>query len=263
MKKILFSFIALMILSLGLFSCNDDDIHSGQATLNVQLTDVPGDYEQVNIDIQDVRINLGEDDSGWTSIGEVNTGVYNLLEFTAGNDTLLVSGGLPAGTYEQIRLVLGTLNTIVIGGVTYDLDTPSAQQSGLKIQINQTLEGGVAYNLILDFDVDKSIVEKGNGSYSLKPVIRATFDAQSGAIQGQVQNDAEGVAYAIQGTDTIASSYLDAGKFVIRAVSAGQYKVDVAPLGVKYINTTLDADVEVVTGQTAVVEGTTLDEAVN
>jgi hypothetical protein len=36
---------------------------------------------------------------------------------------------------------------------TYDLKTPSAQQSGLKLKINQTLVAGATYEFMLDFDV--------------------------------------------------------------------------------------------------------------
>jgi hypothetical protein len=43
-------------------------------------------------------------------------------------------------------------NTVVVGDKTYDLKTPSAQQSGLKLKINQTLVA-VTYEFIFDFDV--------------------------------------------------------------------------------------------------------------
>jgi hypothetical protein len=40
---------------------------------------------------------------------------------------------------QQIRLILGTRNTVVLD-ITYPLSTPSAEQSGLKLQVNQTLQ---------------------------------------------------------------------------------------------------------------------------
>jgi hypothetical protein len=46
-------------------------------------------------------------------------------------------------------LLLGDKNTVVVGDKTYDLKTPSAQQSGLKLKINQTLVAGATYEFML------------------------------------------------------------------------------------------------------------------
>lgn len=89
--------------------------------------------------------------------------MYDLLELTRCVDLLLVDNfDIPSGTLHQIRLVLGDINTIVIDGQTYLLMTPSAEQSGLKIQINQELESDFNYTFILDFDAHQSIVTAGN-----------------------------------------------------------------------------------------------------
>jgi hypothetical protein len=58
-----------------------------------------------------------------------------------------------------------------VDGVSYPLSTPSAEQSGLKLQVNATLEAGVVYTILLDFDANKSIVVTGNNTYKLKPVV--------------------------------------------------------------------------------------------
>ncbi|PLW97989.1 MAG: carbohydrate-binding protein, partial [Marinilabiliales bacterium] len=59
-------------------------------------------------------------------------------------------------------------------GATYDLDTPSAQTSGIKIQVHAQLQPNLKYKIVLNFDPDKSIVMTGNGKYKLTPVINAT-----------------------------------------------------------------------------------------
>ncbi|QZE15291.1 DUF4382 domain-containing protein [Halosquirtibacter laminarini] len=254
MKKILLNVFALAVLSFGLFSCSDDSSSTNDATLNVRLTDAPADYDKVNIDVRDVEINVSEDQSGWSSVGNVNSGIYNLLEYTAGNDTLLTSGSLPAGTYNQIRLILGDNNSVVVDGQEYEMKVPSGSQSGLKLLVNQTLEAGVAYNAILDFDAARSVIETGNGNYKLKPTIKMFFEAQSGAIQGAVQEDALGVVYAIMGSDTV-STYLNQGKFLLRGVTPGSYEVVVEPSAdSNYIKTVLTDNVLVELGHTAIVE---------
>lgn len=200
------------------------------ATLEVRLTDAPADFEEVNIDIQEVQVNNTNGGSGWESL-EITPGVYNILELTNGLDTLLGSIELPAGRIQQIRLVLGDDNTVKVDGQTYSLQTPSAQQSGLKLNLNTTLSEGISYTILLDFDAARSVVERGNKKYLLKPVIRAVEEATSGAIKGAVNPiDTTPVIYAITGQDTVATAYTDAaGMFLIRGLDAGNYTVSVVP----------------------------------
>jgi hypothetical protein len=121
-------------------------------------------------------------------------------------------------------LVLGSENSIVVDGQTYPMSTPSAQQSGLKIQLNETLEGGIFYEFLLDFDVDRSIVAQGNGDYSLKPVIRASTEAESGAITGNVLPvGTQTLVTATNGTDEISAYTNASGTFVLSGVPAGTY----------------------------------------
>ena len=106
------------------------------------------------------------------------------------------------------------------------METPSAQQSGLKIQVNETLEGGIFYEFILDFDVDKSILQTGNGQYKLKPVIRASTVAESGAIVGNVLP--LGVQTMVTASDGIneISTFTDvSGAYVLSGVPEGTYTV--------------------------------------
>lgn len=196
----------------------------GTATFNVRMTDAPGDYEAVNVDIQGVEVHTNND--GWKSL-TVKTGVYNLLEFTNGLDTLIATGQIPAGKVSEIRFVLGTNNSVVVDGTSYPLSTPSAQQSGLKLKIHEDLAEGVNYTIVIDFDAAKSVVETGKGSYILKPVLRTVTTAVSGAIKGVVTPAAcQPALLAISGTDTFGT-YADtiSGKFLIRGVPAGTYQV--------------------------------------
>jgi len=188
--------LSLMALMFG--ACSEDNT----ARVEVRLTDDPGDFEELNIDIQEVQINGSDGNSGWQSL-DIETGVYDILKLTNGLDTLLGSIELPAGKIQQIRLVLGDQNSVVIDGETHPISTPSAQQSGLKLNLHTDLVEGVTYRILLDFDAARSVVERGNHTYSLKPVIRAIEEATSGAIKGSVTPvESKPVVYAIAGTDT-------------------------------------------------------------
>ena len=218
-----------LLLSIFWLACSEDN-HT--ARLNVMLTDAPGDYEEVNIDIQGVEIHIsgGNQNSGWTSL-DVEHGVYNILKLTNGLDTLLATAELPAGKISQIRLILGDNNSVKINGITKALSTPSAQKSGLKLNLHAELTEGITYTITLDFDAARSIVKRGNGTYSLKPVIRALERATTGAIRGTVTPlDAAPAVFAINGADTVATAYTDdAGKFILRSIPAGTYTVSFDP----------------------------------
>ena len=217
-------------------SCSDDDdnMNEDTARLMVRLTDAPGDFEAVFVDVEDVRIktdaSTGEEE-GWTSLPNVQTGVYDLLALTGGVTQLLADAEVPAGPLTQIRLVLGDNNTVVINGETQPLSTPSAQQSGLKLQVNETLEAGEEYEFLLDFDVDQSVVSAGSsGGYMLKPVIRVTAMEATGTITGEVQPSLTQSVVRAQNASNNISAYTDAnGNFSLNGVPAGTYQITVTP----------------------------------
>jgi hypothetical protein len=228
--KILNGILGVLTLSILLMACESNDEQS--ATLNVRLTDAPGDFQQVNIDIQGVEVHneSGEQTSGWKTL-DVEKGVYNLLRLTNGLDTLLGTNELPAGKVSQIRLILGSNNTVMIDNELLALSTPSAQQSGLKLNVNADLKAGVTYTILLDFDAALSVVRLPTGAYSLKPVIRMISNATSGAISGTVTPLLSAPAiFVIAGDDTVASAFTDdAGRFLLKGVAPGTYSVSFNP----------------------------------
>ena len=234
-KSFLFAASATAILLLFVFvACtkNDSNNNDGKSRLQVFLTDDPGDYDAVNVDVQDVQINFTTDTSGgWESLPGVAKGVYNLLDLVDNKDTLLVNAEIPSGRIQQIRLVLGDNNTIVVDGEESRLETPSAQQSGLKLNINQDVDAGIVYKMILDFDASRSIVTTGSGKYILKPVIRTSLESVGGGLRGVVMPvDALTNVRAIQGTDTIAGTFTGAtGGYSINGLAAGNYTLQFLP----------------------------------
>ena len=250
MKNIKFyalSFLALTFVGLFFAGCdiNNDysmpnDGSSQTSAITVRLSDSPGDYKEVNIDVRDIMIkeNTDSGDEGWISIGNTPAGgmVYNLLDLTGGVTVMLTDTIIPSTYLGQVRLILGDNNTIVLNddaSTTIPLNTPSAQQSGLKVKVDQTLLGGISYDFLLDFDVDKSIVKAGNsGNYNLHPVLRVTTIANSGAIKGTITNimDAKKVLATVEvGTETVSTYTNDAGVFQLNGVPPGTYTVTLTP----------------------------------
>ena len=233
-----FLLTALMIFGfLAFTACNDDEntnvATDGSSRIRVSMTDAPGDYDAVFVEVVDVRIknDSGTDENGWVSIGNVSPRIINLLDLTGGVTVMLADNQSPSGHLGQIRLILGSNNTVVKNGVSYELRTPSAQQSGLKLKIDQNLQPGITYDFLIDFDVEHSIVEAGNsGNINLHPVLRVTSNAVSGSIKGKVVNEGITSLVAVTVGNTTVTTYTNAdGVFVLHGLPQGSYTVTVTP----------------------------------
>jgi hypothetical protein len=194
----------------------------------VYLGDASANYGEVNIEVIGVELSM----SGNTTIDlNVHPGKLNLLNYVNGKDSLIASDSIQSGRLSQIRLILGSNNSVKIGDAVYPLATPSAQQSGLKLNVDTTLVPGVLYNLVLDFDSGQSIVMTGNGTFQLKPVIRVINNAISGSISGSISNTSAlpAAINASNSSGSFSTMTDDQGKFLIRGVPAGKYTITITP----------------------------------
>lgn len=207
--------------------CEDDN--STQTTsVKVHMTDAPGNFEKVNVDLKGVEFQM---DNQTTVNLDVRPGVYNLLDLVNGIDTLIASDEVPSGTLTQVRLVLGDDNTVVVDGVEYPLATPSAQQSGLKLNMNTILVPGGNFDLLLDFDAHQSVILTGNGTYQLKPVLRVIDAALTGSIHGSIATTLAlpALVSVTNGSVTYTTITDEDGHFLIRGLQTGIFAVTVTP----------------------------------
>lgn len=158
---------------------------ASEGTLKLAMTDSPGcGYDHVYVTVSKIRIHqsntASDSDRGWREIVVSPQRRIDLLGLTNGALQELGSLPLPAGRYEQVRLVLAGNpldNALVLTGTTNEiaLTTPSGQQSGYKLQAHFDVTGNQVADMVLDFDACKSIVRAGNsGNYNLKPVVAVT-----------------------------------------------------------------------------------------
>lgn len=244
LKKIYFVAVTAMVVMLGFQSCESDD-ESNTARVQLKLVDAPGDYSEVNVVIADIQYNNSDSEAGWVSFGtpEDYPISVDLTTLIAGNNLLLADQIIPSGMLKQIRLVLGDGNTLKIEGQAemMALNTPSAMQSGLKLNLNTALDSGFTYTFILDWDVQKSVVMAGSGMYNLKPVIRVNAEVNSGSIEGNVSgeflvdglsvfNDLENAmvqVYTANDVYVTETGTNAAGDFLIQGLAAGDYKLKI------------------------------------
>jgi hypothetical protein len=221
--------LSLFLLAGLITSCNKDSANPAYP-YSVRMTDAPAVYDEVNIDLKSVVVTGS---NGETVTLNVNAGIYNLLDFANGHDTLIASGTLTDARVEQIRLILGTNNTVVVDGDTYPLSTPSADQTGLKIQVHQDLQAGVMQSILLDFDANQSIIKEGSGIYKLKPVIRTIQASANGSIQGNILPEGTlAVVTAVSSSTSLSysSAVNSEGEFKIMGLPSGMYSLTVTPV---------------------------------
>lgn len=228
MKKLNF---ILLILMFGFImnSCSNDSTKSSYPVA-IKMTDAPGPYEAVFVDLQGVEITGS---GGQTVTLNVKKGIYNLLDLSNGVNTLIATDTLETSTVEQIRLILGTNNSVTVNSVSYPLSTPSAEQTGLKLQVHQTLQQGILYTILLDFDANKSVVNLGNGGYKLKPVIRTIQTAISGSIKGKISPIGLATVSVVSATDATLSFSTNVnaeGSFTVMGLPPGTYNLTITPV---------------------------------
>ena len=231
---------------LGLAGCSKNSSEDASSSkLEVRLTDAPGDFRSVVLDVRQVEVHLKEenDPDGWKILGFTPQPI-NVLDYVNGKSALLVSEDFAPGDLKEIRLILGP-DSYVIGrdGLRYDLKTPSGQTSGVKLKLDKaTLRQRETFQLLLDFDVAKSIVERGNWNpnkdkkerYLLKPVIRVVAQDLRGGLRGTVSPAAArpqvlAIRASITGPDTVSTSADASGEYRLGGLAAGTYRVEIFP----------------------------------
>jgi hypothetical protein len=157
----------------------------GEGTLTVKLTDKPSvDFQKIFLTIERVRIHqsgaAGDGAAGWVDLPVTMAMPVDLLTLQNGVTKDLTGTALAAGSYQQIRLQL-TPNTggaapyansvVLADGSEYPLEVPGGS---VKIVHGVTVVDGQATEVVIDLDAKLSVKQRGNGTYFMQPVIKAT-----------------------------------------------------------------------------------------
>ncbi len=186
----------------------------------------PGTFSSVWITIVSVKAHISAtadaNSSGWQELApQLNSAPMqvDLLHLPAsGNGVVcllqqLGSASLPAGDYQQIRLILmansapsgpvpstnncsslgNVFNCVVDHGGTHTLDLSSEADTGLKIPPGQIMGGPLhvaadqSVDLNIDFNTCASLIMEGNGDFRLKPTLTAgVVSPNMTGISGQI-----------------------------------------------------------------------------
>jgi hypothetical protein len=224
--------LILLAFLLVVFGCSGGDSGTdlgdasgkGTGTLALSLTDASsGGVKAVYTTIEEVRVCLEatEEDNDvnpeeiadgciWEVIAKPGE-IYNLLELVNGVTETIGVADLPAGTYRQMRLMIGTkldhdtesaMGFNILGeehpyanylidndSKAHNLKIPGDVQSGIKLVREFEINANEYTELILDFDAHRSIVKAGKkDKYILKPTIKVIDTKQMARLIGTVKD---------------------------------------------------------------------------
>ena len=209
--------ILLIIAPLILFACGSGggsgSGSTGTGTLSLNMVDNASDYNAVYITLKDVQIHAkgksgnSDNNNSWTSVvAPTLPKTIDLLKLVNDVRFYIGAANLSAGDYTQMRLIVDPDNSD--GGINvlseqhpyanyvidsnknyHELKIPSGDKTGFKIVHGFTIYAKTTTELNLDFDVCKSVIEKGDKDpWILKPTVKVFDDLEKAIIRGKVTN---------------------------------------------------------------------------
>lgn len=260
MKTLKISLVAasLLVAFLLIFSaCTKTGIDtSAGGKVSVFLTDGPGEFDEVFIDIQKVEVKIDtnsiykddddrcdddddrdddqrrKDEYGeWVNIN-FTPAIIDVLSLRNGVETKLGEANILTGTVRKIRITLGTQNRVVKNGVSNPLELKNDNKNFLYVKLydkhRQRMSDSTSVSVWVDFDVANSIYEK-NGKFYLKPVLRPFNNKNFGVVEGEVLPlAAKAVVRITNGAGFNGVALPDReGEFKLRGLESGTYTVTV------------------------------------
>lgn len=254
-KNLLLVAIMAITVSFGLIACqkglSGDAQASGKEQLSLYLTDGPGLFDQVLVDIRSVKVLVDtskntrmHDNDDWDRRGaddkkkdssfvwetlNITPGVYDILKFRNGADTLLAASNITKGSIRLIKIEIGTNNSVVKDSVVYPVKIPANANNYVLIKLrgNECEEFQTGRRrLWLDFDVTRSIVQERDGQFYLRPVFHFFVVNNTASITGKVgPRDGYPVVTVFNASDTAYALPDREGNFKIRGLAGGTYSV--------------------------------------
>jgi hypothetical protein len=237
MKKLFFAiFSAAFILS----GCNKSV--DGPGKLSIKITDDPFNIsyvESASVTITKVEIRkAGAEEGNPFLVLSEDSVTFDLSKLRNGITEELLNLEIPQGKYDLIRLYVDQASLkIKDQPFVYKVKVPGGKETGIKIFISPALNvgGGLTSELILDFDLSRSFVMRGNMDHSagvngfiFKPCIRATNNSTAGRIEGFVKDTSKvmivNARVWIKQDTILATAFTDTlGHYAFIGIPAGTY----------------------------------------
>lgn len=200
--------------------------------LGVYIVDALPDPSITNVvlDLKGIDANLG---GYWVNLAK-SEGSIDLLEHVD-SPVLVAASPVSPGSYGQIRLRLNGVRVTDADG-THDVPLTPAQQEGIVVDFGFDMHAGLENQVLLDFNVFRSLRKFGPGQYGLAPVILPALRHGSGCVFGRVGFDGFESAIRVRaeyvsgearapGTAVNDAFARDDGSFRLWALPPGTYRI--------------------------------------
>lgn len=236
--------LSLIIFLALIWSCNEFD-NSPKALVNVLLIDAPAQWDSVIVEIQGVELEFvpsGRDGEIQKIFLPYEPGdkEVDISQLVGGTALPVARSEMQLGTITGITLRLGTGNSLYLDEDRYPLALPEGKMDYFQ-SLDIDLESGISYDLVLDFDLEKSIQVTNPNPLTLE--FNPTISAYSGIGRGDLTGttsptDLRPAIYAIRDTDSLSTHSNSSGNFLFR-LDPGTYTVFIDPKDSKYLADTL------------------------
>jgi len=226
MKRILVFTLMIVCAGFTIQSCKKDNKVS-QGKMEVRMTDSPGDFVALNVEI--VKIEAYLENSGWVTINETSKEI-NILDLTNGAEVTIASATtVQPGTYTKLKVTFSGENSLTFNGGsgqnTVNLSFGGGFSGNVEVPIHCTVTTGVTSSILLDFNVGSSIAQAGGG-FTMNPVIVEIADPSTG-VQGNISGT-EKAAVTLSNGSYNASTFTNVnGYFLIKGVPDGTYQMKI------------------------------------
>ena len=248
MKSRIVAILIAVILAAGVVAyvpgCGDSTVQTpptGTGRVGIILTDQVSLFQQVLVTITLVEVHSLT--AGWVTVAteqDINAFIaqpIDLLSLQA-VEKLVGVAAVPAGTYDQMRLILAPdAEVVLLGDQRVPLTVPSGSETGLKTPAFTIPAGQVVY-LLVDIKTDRIVYTVSQlDKFILPPTaIEVTvFTGPFGALRGTVSpvDSAAEVTAFFAGTEVpVAQVTINPdGTYEIPNLLAGFYYVKVAATG--------------------------------
>lgn len=253
MKKTVLIFLAFLF-SIFFWSCEPAD-SDPKALVNVILIDAPAQWDSVFVQVEGVDLEIqvqGRESETQTFFLPYSLGdkVIEVSALIAGEALLLGREELPIGKIISATFRIGDSHSLFLDGDRYVLPLANSGMTEIPIEVEMDLEQGIAYDLILDFDLEKSIrvLSESPLSLELAPVLSAVSGIGAGELKGTISpTTLRPALYAIISGDSVSTQINASGSFLFR-LPAGIYTVYIDPKDERY-QAGIIQNVEVIAGK--------------
>lgn len=239
MQKFALLLASLLILTLG---CEKEDMSPEgtpePGTFKAYMTDSPGDYEALSVEI--LRVDAYLEGHGWVALNTQSRTV-NVLTLTNGAQTEIsssTSSKVKAGAYSLLRVTFGdnhqlTLNAaataalggVINGGTSGVFDLHYAGPHEVIIEVDEEVSGKVGAEVLVDFNVAQSIYYDVN-RFVLRPVL-TTIERKTTGVSGHVEGAATAAVNLSNEDGSFGTAINAQGDFLIRGMKDGVYQLAV------------------------------------